>query len=61
MSAQQAIALGVSTSAKTADDVIAVENLTFTYPKTVEPAVRGMEFAVRRGGGLRLPRSQRRW
>jgi fluoroquinolone transport system ATP-binding protein len=31
------------------DEVIAVDGLTFTYPKAVEPAVRGIDFAVRRG------------
>lgn len=30
-------------------DVICVRGLTFTYPKTVEPALCGMDFAVGRG------------
>jgi fluoroquinolone transport system ATP-binding protein len=30
-------------------DVICVSGLTFTYPKTAEPAVRGMDFTVGRG------------
>ncbi|MGV0738687.1 ABC transporter ATP-binding protein [Mycobacterium syngnathidarum] len=33
----------------TATAVIHVENLTFTYPKSTEPAVRGMDFTVGRG------------
>ncbi len=34
---------------RTATNVIDVEELTYTYPKTPEPAVRGMSFTVRRG------------
>ncbi len=30
-------------------DVIEVRGLTFTYPKSTEPAVRGMDFSVARG------------
>lgn len=30
-------------------DVIKVRGLTFTYPKSTEPAVRGMDFSVARG------------
>jgi len=30
-------------------DVISVRGLTFSYPKTAEPAVRGMDFTVGRG------------
>ena len=30
-------------------EVIRVDGLTFTYPKSTEPAVRGMDFAVARG------------
>ncbi|CAN3126878.1 ABC transporter ATP-binding protein [Mycobacterium sp. smrl_JER01] len=33
----------------TTDSVIDVRDLTYTYPKTAEPAVRGMDFAVGRG------------
>ncbi|MCT7659560.1 ABC transporter ATP-binding protein [Mycobacterium deserti] len=36
-------------SAAPAADVIRVRNLTFTYPKATEPAVRGMDFSVSRG------------
>lgn len=32
-----------------ATDVIRVSDLTFTYPKTAEPAIRGMDFSVGRG------------
>jgi fluoroquinolone transport system ATP-binding protein len=31
------------------DEVIAVDGLTFTHPMAVEPAMRGIDFAVRRG------------
>jgi fluoroquinolone transport system ATP-binding protein len=31
------------------ESVIDVRDLTYTYPKTAEPAVRGMDFAVGRG------------
>jgi fluoroquinolone transport system ATP-binding protein len=37
------------TTARVLTEVIRVEGLTFTYPKTTEPAVRGMDFAVGRG------------
>ncbi|MDY6870159.1 MAG: ATP-binding cassette domain-containing protein, partial [Actinomycetota bacterium] len=33
----------------TATNVIDVQQLTYTYPKTDEPAVRGMDFTVSRG------------
>ena len=36
-------------SSNASTDVITVRGLTFTYPKAHEPAVRGIEFAVRRG------------
>lgn len=38
-----------ATAPDTMTDVIRVEGLTFTYPKTSEPAVRGMDFTVGRG------------
>ncbi|PRC52928.1 ATP-binding protein, partial [Mycobacterium sp. ITM-2017-0098] len=34
---------------RTATNVIDVEDLTYTYPKTSEPAIRGMDFTVSRG------------
>ncbi|WP_135452924.1 ABC transporter ATP-binding protein [Mycobacterium sp. DL99] len=34
---------------QTATDVIDVRDLTFTYPRSTEPAVRGMDFAVGNG------------
>lgn len=34
---------------RTASDVIDVKQLTYTYPKTTEPAVRGMDFTVGSG------------
>ena len=37
------------TSASVATEVIRVRGLTFTYPKSPEPAVRGMDFSVGRG------------
>jgi fluoroquinolone transport system ATP-binding protein len=37
------------TSSSVATDVIRVRDLTFTYPKSSEPAVRGMDFSVGRG------------
>ncbi|KAA0084519.1 ABC transporter ATP-binding protein [Mycolicibacterium sp. P9-64] len=37
------------TSSSVATDVIRVRDLTFSYPKSSEPAVRGMDFAVGRG------------
>lgn len=48
MSADQMVTPAPPTSGA-AGDVIAVDGLTFTYPKTVEPAVRGIDFSVRRG------------
>ncbi len=33
----------------TSTDVIDVKQLTYTYPKTTDPAVRGMDFSVGRG------------
>ncbi|OBF92610.1 ATP-binding protein [Mycobacterium sp. 852002-51163_SCH5372311] len=36
-------------AARATDEVIHVDGLTFTYPKAVEPAVQGMDFAVARG------------
>lgn len=33
----------------TTTDIISVAGLTFTYPKTAQPAVRGMDFTVGRG------------
>lgn len=41
--------LDVDTPAVTDTDVIRVDGLTFTYPRSPEPAVRGMDFSVRRG------------
>ncbi|AWT52503.1 ABC transporter, ATP-binding protein [Mycolicibacterium smegmatis MKD8] len=32
-----------------ASEVIDVRDLTFTYPRAAEPAVRGMDFAVGNG------------
>lgn len=34
---------------RTATDIIDVKQLTYTYPKTTEPAVRGMDFTVGSG------------
>ncbi|MGV0812809.1 ABC transporter ATP-binding protein [Mycolicibacterium boenickei] len=36
-------------SADTTTDIISVHQLTFTYPKSDQPAVRGMDFTVGRG------------
>jgi fluoroquinolone transport system ATP-binding protein len=38
-----------ATSPTVSTEVIRVRGLTFTYPKSSEPAVRGMDFAVSRG------------
>jgi fluoroquinolone transport system ATP-binding protein len=38
-----------ATSASVTTEVIRVRGLTFTYPKSTEPAVRGMDFSVGRG------------
>src|SRR6476660_5890471 len=38
-----------ATAARIMTEVIRVEDLTFTYPKTGDPAVRGMNFMVGRG------------
>jgi fluoroquinolone transport system ATP-binding protein len=38
-----------ATSASVTTEVIRVRALTFTYPKSTEPAVRGMDFTVGRG------------
>jgi fluoroquinolone transport system ATP-binding protein len=38
-----------STSSSVTTDVIRVRDLTYTYPKSSEPAVRGMDFSVGRG------------
>jgi len=38
-----------ATAARIMTEVIRVEDLTFTYPKTADPAVRGMNFMVGRG------------
>ncbi|MBY0285743.1 MAG: ABC transporter ATP-binding protein [Mycobacteriaceae bacterium] len=38
-----------ATSPSTAAEVIRVRGLTFTYPKSTQPAVRGMDFSVGRG------------
>jgi fluoroquinolone transport system ATP-binding protein len=39
----------VPSTAAGAGDVIAVDGLTFTYPRSAEPAVRGIDFSVREG------------
>lgn len=39
----------VATSTELTTEVIHVRDLTFTYPKASQPAVRGMEFTVGRG------------
>jgi fluoroquinolone transport system ATP-binding protein len=39
----------VVTSSSVTTEVIRVRGLTFTYPKSTEPAVRGMDFSVARG------------
>jgi fluoroquinolone transport system ATP-binding protein len=39
----------VVTPLSVATEVIQVRGLTFTYPKSTEPAVRGMDFSVARG------------
>jgi fluoroquinolone transport system ATP-binding protein len=38
-----------ATSPSTTAEVIRVRGLTFTYPKSTQPAVRGMDFSVGRG------------
>src|SRR5215212_8070356 len=38
-----------ATSASVITDVIRVRDLTFSYPKVLAPAVRGMDFTVGRG------------
>jgi len=38
-----------ATSASVITDVIRVRDLTFSYPKALAPAVRGMDFTVGRG------------
>jgi fluoroquinolone transport system ATP-binding protein len=38
-----------ATPSNVATEVIRVRGLTFTYPKSTEPAVRGMDFSVGRG------------
>jgi fluoroquinolone transport system ATP-binding protein len=38
-----------ATPSSVATEVIRVRGLTFTYPKSTEPAVRGMDFSVARG------------
>jgi fluoroquinolone transport system ATP-binding protein len=40
---------GAAPAARVMTEVIRVEDLTFTYPKTAKPAVRGMDFTVGRG------------
>jgi fluoroquinolone transport system ATP-binding protein len=39
----------IATPPSVTTDVIEVRGLTFTYPKSTEPAVRGMDFSVARG------------
>ncbi len=43
------IVTAAATASSTTTEVISVRGLTFTYPKSSEPAVRGMDFAVGRG------------
>ena len=40
---------GPSSTSSTADEVIRVRGLTFTYPAATEPAIRGMDFSVGHG------------
>jgi fluoroquinolone transport system ATP-binding protein len=39
----------IATTSSVTTEVIRVRGLTFTYPKSPEPAVRGMDFSVARG------------